>query len=80
MGIAMGMSFLTSTHVRAEAGLTQAKDSPMVDEPQDWPKCHHLPDGMCVTHGKQATDMFKPSWVTNSGPGGKNRKQYKRIY
>ena len=75
MSNAMGVSFCTSTPIRAEAGLTQAQDSPQVAKRRDMPPCHHLEDGMCLTHGKMAIWMFKPSSVVNprSGKRGLSR-------
>ena len=72
----MGVSFLTSTPVRAEAGNTQNQGDTEVEAPQDRSKCEYTKEGMCLTHWKQATERFKASWVTIPGPGGRTKKYY----
>ena len=49
-GKAMGVSFLTSTPVRAEAGNSQTQGDTAVEEPQDRPKYEYTKEGMCLTH------------------------------
>ena len=76
----MGVSFLKSTPVRAEAGNTQTHGVTDVEAPQDRPKCEYAKEGMCLTHMKQATERFKASWVTKPGPGGRIMKRYQKKY
>ena len=80
LGKAMGVSFLTSTPVRTEAGHTQTQGDTSVDEPREKPKCEHTKDGMCLLHQKQAKEWFTASWVTQPGPGGRLMKKYQKKY
>ena len=41
-------------------------------------KCHYTSEGMCLLHNRQATENFKPGWVTEIGPGGVKTKTYTR--
>ena len=78
-GIAMSVrDYLTSTPVRTEAGHPQIPDVSVVEEPQDQPKCKHVRGGKCLTHGKQASKMYKSGWVTIPGPDGSITRKYRR--
>ena len=79
-GKAMGVSFLTSTPVRTEAGHPQTQGDTDVGEPQEKPKCEYTKEGMCLIHLKQAKEWFTASWVTKPGPGGRIVKKYQKKY
>ena len=77
LGKARGVSFLTSTPVRTEAGHTQTQGDTKTKVKS---KCEHTEEGMCLLHQKQAKEWFTASWVTQPGPGGKLMKKYQKKY